>query len=327
MIKLVNNSERNFRILNLTDPQLKTEEWDQNNQTGRIFKKTVETLIERVAPDLITLSGDLSYADDFQSYKNFADYFDSFKIPWTCCFGNHDNQDGDEPMQRVIDEYMKHEYFLFEKCDLSLGNSNFVILVEKNGKNAEGVFLMDTHDRVPYKKDDCGKNQAWGKLTQAQLDWYKDNISELEKIGCKESILITHIPINGYLEAAKAAFKNPQPDKSVKLKDSYDSQIWNEGYEDSYGVLHEPISAYPEDEGAFDLICKLGSTKNIICGHNHVNNWVVKYNGVRFIFGTKTGCGSYWEPEINGGTVLEIGGNGVVSVGHEYIDVSDILKD
>jgi len=325
MIKLINNSERDFCLLNLTDPQLKIEEWDENNQTGKIFKKTVETLIERVSPDLITLSGDLSYADDFSSYKKFADYFDAFKIPWTCCFGNHDNQDGDEPMQRVIDEYMKHEHFVFERCESSLGNSNFVVLIEKNGKSAEGIFLMDTHDRVPYKKDDCGKNQAWGYLIPEQLDWYKERVLELEKVGCNDTTLITHIPINAYLSAATAAFKNPQPDKSVKLSDSYSSKMWNEGYEDSYGVLHEPISAYPEDEGAFDLICKLGSTKNSLCGHNHVNNWVVKYKGVRFIFGTKTGCGSYWEPEINGGTVLKINEDGVLSVNHEYVDVSEFL--
>jgi beta-galactosidase GanA len=68
-----------------------------------------------------------------------------------------------------------------------------------------------------------------------------------------------------------------------------------------------------------------GSTKNIICGHNHVNNWVVKYDGVRFIFGTKTGSGSYWEPEINGGTVFTIDENGVESVRHEYVDISEFL--
>lgn len=325
MIKLTNNTERDFRVLNLTDPQLKAEEWDENNQTGKIFRKTVETLIERVAPDLITLSGDLSYAGDFVSYKNFADYFDSFKIPWTCCFGNHDNQDGDEAVQKIIDEYMKHEFFVFEKCDLSLGNSNFVILIEKNGKPSEGIILMDTHDRVYYKENDCGINQAWGKLTPEQLAWYSESITELEKIGCKDTTLITHIPINAYFLAANAAFKNPQPDKSIKLSDSYGNDIWNEGYENSYGVLHEPISAYPEDEGAFDLICKLGSTKNIVCGHNHVNNWVVKYNGVRFIFGTKTGSGSYWESDINGGTVLTVNENGVVSTSHEYVDVSELL--
>jgi len=325
MIKLASKKNQDFRLLNLTDPQLKIDEWDKDNQTGKIFKKTVETLIERVSPDLITLSGDLSYADDFASYKKFADYFDSFKIPWTCCFGNHDNQDGDEAVQKIIDEDMKHEFFVFEKCDSSLGNSNSVILIEKNGKSAEGIILMDTHDRVYYKENDCGINQAWGYLTPEQLSWYEERVSELKESGCNDTTLITHIPINAYLLAAKAAFKNPKPDKLVKLNDSYGSDIWNKGYEDSYGVLHEPISAYPEDEGAFDLICKLGSTKNIICGHNHVNNWVVKYNGVRFIFGTKTGMGSYWEPEINGGTVLSINENGVVSVNHEYVDVSELL--
>ncbi len=325
MIKLTNDSKRDFRLLNLTDPQLKIEEWDANNQTGQIFRKTVETLIERVSPHLITISGDLSYADDFASYKKFADYFDSFKIPWTCCFGNHDNQDGDEAVQKVVDEYMKHPFFVFEKCDSSLGNSNCVILIEKNGKNAEGVILMDTHDRVPYKENSCGINQAWGNLTPQQLDWYKARVLELKEMGCNDTTLITHIPINAYLLAAEAAFKKPEPDKSIKLCDTYGPDIWNEGYEDSYGVLHEPISAYPEDEGAFDCICKLGSTKNIICGHNHVNNWVVKYEGVRFIFGTKTGSGSYWEPEINGGTVLNINENGVVSVNHEYVDVLEFL--
>lgn len=325
MIKITNNKKGDFRLLNLTDPQLKIEEWEEDNQAGKIFKKTVETLINRVSPDLITLSGDLSYAEDFDSYKKFADYFDSFKIPWTCCFGNHDNQDGDEPVQKIIDEYMKHEFFTFEKCDSSLGNSNCIVLIEKNGKNAAGVILMDTHDRVYYKENSCGINEAWGYLTPEQLDWYSDRIFELKNIGCNDTILITHIPINAYMSAAKAAFKNPVPDKSIKLKDSYSADIWNEGYEDSYGVFHEPISAYPEDEGAFDLILKLGSTKNIVCGHNHVNNWVVKYNGVRFIFGTKTGNGSYWEPEINGGTVLSINENGVATVNHEYVDVSEFL--
>ena len=138
-------------------------------------------------------------------------------------------------------------------------------------------------------------------------------------------MLITHIPINAYLAAAQAAFKNNRPDKSVTLAESYGADCWNKGYEDSYGAYHEPISAYPEDEGAFGLICKLGSTKNVVCGHNHINNWVVNYGGVRFIFGTKTGIGSYFEPEINGGTALYVNQKGVCSVHHEYVDISGLL--
>lgn len=324
MLKIKKKVNDNFHILNLTDPQLKCDEWE-NNTTGAIFKKTVEVLIQRVKPDLITISGDLSYAGDYESYKSFADYFDSFKIPWTCCFGNHDNQDGDVPVNKVLDEYMTHDYFLFEKCDPSLGNTNVAILVEVGGKNAEGVILMDTHDRVPYKSDECGKNLAWAGLTPEQLNWYADRIKELDDLGCRDTTLITHIPINAYLDAAKAAFKDPRENKTISLSDSYGPDIWNSGYEESYGVWHEPISAYPEDEGAFSLITKLGSTKTILCGHNHVNNWVVKYKGVKFVFATKTGSGSYWEPEINGGTVISVNENGVCSVKHEYVDVSEYL--
>ncbi|MBO4733571.1 MAG: metallophosphoesterase [Clostridia bacterium] len=325
MIKLAHNKNRDFCLLNLTDPQLKAQEWDEGNKTGNIFKKTVETLIRRVSPDLITLSGDLSYAGDFESYKNFANYFDSLKIPWTCCFGNHDNQDGDGFVQKVVDEYLKHEFFAFERCDSSLGNSNLALLIEKNGKSACGIILMDTHDRVPYIRDECGKNLAWAGLTPKQLAWYGERIAEFKKAGCNDTVLIVHIPINAYLAAAKAAFKNAVPDKTVTLSDSYGKDIWKKGYENSYGVFHEPISAYPEDEGAFDLICRLGSTKNIVCGHNHINNFVVEYNGVRFIFGTKTGIGSYFEPEINGGTVIGINENGVCSVRHEYVNINNIL--
>ena len=322
MIKL-SKTNGDFRILNITDPQLKYEEWE--NPTGKVFKKTVETLTERVKPDFITLSGDISYAGDYESYKKFADYFDSFKIPWTCCFGNHDNQDGDEPVQKVLDEYLRHEYFAFEKCDPSLGNTNVAVLIEVNGKNAEGVILMDTHDRVPYKSDECGKNLAWAGLTPEQLEWYAERIKEFDDLGCRDTTLITHIPINAYLDVAKAAFKDPRHDKSVSLADSYGAGIWNPGFEESFGIWHEPISAYPEDEGAFALISKLGSTKTILCGHNHVNNWVVKYNGIRFVFATKTGNGSYWEPEINGGTVICVNENGVSSVDHEYVDVSSLI--
>ncbi|MBQ7248043.1 MAG: metallophosphoesterase [Lachnospiraceae bacterium] len=321
MIRLSMETDRDIRILNLTDPQLTAGEWEKGNRTGDAFRYTVGTLIERVRPDLITVSGDLSYAGDYVSYRNYADYFDDLGIPWTCCFGNHDNQGGDEPVRRVLDEFMKRKTFVFEKCDPALGNSNFVILIEKNGKAAEGIILMDTHDRIPYKADMCGKNEAWAGLTPEQLAWYRDRIAELKEAGCRDSTLIIHTPIYAYIEAAGAAFVNPVPEKG---EPDYGFAGWNPGYEDSFGFYHEIISAYPEDEGAFELIHRLGSTGNVISGHDHMNNWAVRYRGVRLIFGTKTGIGSYGESAINGGTVLTVDENGVKDVRHEYVDLDGL---
>lgn len=35
----------------------------------------------------------------------------------------------------------------------------------------------------------------------------------------------------------------------------------------------------------FDAVLRLGSTKGIFCGHDHLNNWSVEYKGVRLTYG------------------------------------------
>ena len=40
----------------------------------------------------------------------------------------------------------------------------------------------------------------------------------------------------------------------------------------------------------------------------------------------KTGMGCYWAPDLNGGTVLKIDSDGVKSIYHEYVDVSEFLE-
>lgn len=102
------------------------------------------------------------------------------------------------------------------------------------------------------------------------------------------------------------------------------SSIWNPGYETSVGVQHENICSYAEDDGVFSVLQALGSTKHMIAGHDHVNNWIIDYKGIKLIYGLKSGCGCYWDPVLNGGTVLTIGQNGVKEVRQEYVDASGI---
>ena len=57
MITLKKSPDRDFLILNLTDPQLGNDEWDENHKNYKILTTTIRTLIERERPDLITVSG------------------------------------------------------------------------------------------------------------------------------------------------------------------------------------------------------------------------------------------------------------------------------
>ena len=91
-------------------------------------------------------------------------------------------------------------------------------------------------------------------------------------------------------------------------------------------MRYEEICSYPEDEGAFAVIRELGSTRHIVCGHDHVNNFVIPYKGVKCIYSLKAGAGCYWNPRLNGGTVLRISDKGVTDIWHEYVDPTPYMK-
>ena len=183
---------------------------------------------------------------------------------------------------------------------------------------------MDTHNRIKYINKDGNLDWGWGKLYAEQIEWYKEQICTLKRLGCKETTVITHQPIYAYRYAIEAALKEGTDRKSVTIKQSYDGSCWNEGYKDSFGVNYEDVCCHLEDDHFFDTVTELGSTKHFIAGHDHVNCSSISYKGVRFTYGLKTGMGAYWRPDMNGGTVLTVGEHGITDVHHEFVDVSDI---
>lgn len=325
MITLQKKRGKDFKILNLTDPQLGVEEWAEGHMNRAILTYTITELVKAVDPDLITITGDLAWAGHDEAYDAFADFLDSFDRPWAPVWGNHDNQGGTEIVDAVATRYLAHPLCVYEKGDPVLGNGNYVIAIEENGKVVEGVIMMDSHDRMPYTAADGTESLEWAKLIPEQLVWYREQIEKLEKLGCHDTTLMMHIPIYAYRQAWEAA-ANPNIDHaSVKPENSMDCANWNEGYTDSFGVKYEGICSYPADEGMMAVITELGSTKHILCGHDHINNFIIRYKGVNLIYSLKTGIGCYWNPILNGGTVLRVTEDGVSEVWHRYVNVSEIL--
>ncbi len=325
MITLKTTVEK-FNILNLSDPQLNNSQWcNEVSPEREILKTTVSELIQKTKPQLITVSGDVAYGNHHKGYEGFADFIDTFGIPWAPIFGNHDNEQGEESVLKAVDIFKAHKNCLFEDCDPSLGIGNYVVAVEKNGKIIEGIILMDSHDRVPYTDKSGETELKWDHLHRRQFDWYEQQVNALKNMGCNDTVIITHIPLPTYRRAADAAFL-PDIDRSeIALKQSYEGLCWQDGYKNSFGLQRENICCYPDEDGFFDLVKRLGSTKNIIAGHDHVNNTVIVFEGIRLIYSLKCGAGCYWDPQLNGGTVLAIDDNGVNRVWHEYVNVSDLI--
>ena len=103
MITLKKSDSKDFVILNITDMQMNPSDWNEGDKAGQSVVHTISTLVDRVKPDLITVTGDIAngYAefedsDPYNSiwnsvYRNFTDFMDSFRIPWAPVSGNHDH--------------------------------------------------------------------------------------------------------------------------------------------------------------------------------------------------------------------------------------------
>ncbi len=332
MFRFQKQEGKDFVVLNLTDVQLCECQWDKNDpnydNAFDILDRTVRELVSCVKPDLITVTGDISSADQKKAYLPFGRYLDQFGIPWCLTWGNHDQQEGLDFCRDVVADYRENcSHFLHEDGDPALGNGNFIIEIGKGDKPVHALFMIDSHNCV-YLPDENGDPKfAYDKLNEAQIDWYKEQTAQLIEKGCTHSSMLMHIPIYAYNEAWEAAFDGKLDPTSISLEQSYDEACWNEGYKDSFGVRYEGICSYPQEDGVFAAIKQAGITQNIIAGHDHVDNFVILYQGVNFIYGTKTGKGCYWNKDLNGGTVLSIDDAGETKVRHAYVDVSDLLKE
>lgn len=332
-MKILNKQEdKDFIVLNITDPQLRTSEWDENNNCKKILEYTVDSLIQKIKPDLITVSGDISWGKgEFDAYKNFADLIDSYNIPWAPVWGNHDNG-GNEVIEEIEKLYLTYPNCIYEKGDPALGNGNYIIAVKQGDKTVEGIFMMDTHssNNITLLDRFCEPQvfKSYASLTSEQLVWYSKEVENLKKENCMDSTLIIHIPLYGYREAFLAATEDEyRAPKKISLNDSYNGIGWKNEYKDKcFGVNREGIASSNYDDGVLDVLSEYGHTKHVIAGHEHVNNFSIPYKGIRLTYATKTGKGCYWDPDLNGGTVLTITKNGVSNLRHEYVDVSHLIE-
>ena len=332
MLTIQKTSGKDFVILNLTDPQMNNAEWAPGHSAYKILKYTTEQLIEKVRPDLITVSGDISWgADHYDSYRNFAEFMESFGVPLAPVWGNHDDEDGADVVEEVADLYLTYPHCLYEKGDPKLGNGNYVITVREGEKIVSALFMMDTHaknNRVLLDKK-CVETPlpSYASLTFFQLVWYREQAEILKKLGCTDSALIVHIPLYCYREAffdaTEEEFREPG---KVSIADSYQGIGWKDAYKSTcFGVNREGIASSNYDDGVLEVLLDCALTSHVIAGHEHINNFSIPYRGIRLTYATKIGPGCYWNPDLNGGTVLTVDGNGIRELHHEYVDVSHLL--
>ena len=179
-------------------------------------------------------------------------------------------------------------------------------------------------------EDDCNKHigsvkvgKSYAALDYTQMDWYEWVLKGNQKVNeengfiensMPESTCLFHIAINEFYDAYKqwlTAIKN----NDVAGVEAMQAE--------GRMRMNEMIGSGTMNTGMFAKMKELGSTKNVIVGHDHVNDYSLVYQGIRLTYGVKTGNKCYWvgDGTMNGGTKLTISAGGKASsVKQVYID-------
>lgn len=285
---------KDFVILNFTDMHF--ADYDYRAFTAFLASATMKRLVKKVQPDLITVTGDIVCTDSTVfAVKRITDLMNSFGIPWAPVFGNHDAE-GNCDANYLADIMLQSPYCLFKKGDPAMGCGNYIINICEGDKVVNSLIMMDTHR---------------SHLNETQIEWYKWAAKGIQSVTGEqtETTVFYHIPNAQYQYAYDAAWDS-------------ETGTWIDGFAAS-GECNEKIccprdaDGNPVDNGFFAAVKEIGTTKNIFCGHEHLNNFSILYEGVRMTYTLKVGMASGFKAGFNGGTKIVISDSGV-SFEHLY---------
>lgn len=292
--------DKDFVILNLADVQIC--DFD-SIKTKKNIHNEISFLVDKVKPDLITLTGDQTWSNEnLLSLRQLIGWLDGYKIPYAPVFGNHDygntQNSSTAELNYCCDLYESSKYCLFNRGPSNLGSlGNYVINIMEDDKIYKTLYMIDSG----YED----------KISNQQIEWFKWNADGIKSVNggnYVDSICFMHKPLPEYSDAYYGLLHNNVDIEKIGEVYKYDSLS---------GSLQN---------GFFDIAKQCG-IKDIVCGHQHANNFTLKYQDVRLTFALKTGqlIGYYNDGTINlnGATSFILGND--VEIINNYVDPNDFF--
>lgn len=279
-----------FKILNTTDMHL-DEDYALND-------KSLQNFINQVRdekPDLVIFTGDviLSKYQQIDAIQ-FAEMMERLGVYWAYAFGNHEARAEKEYFKYLIFKSISdypHCLSKFGRKEL-FGYGNFIVnIMNSETELRESLVFFDSgRDMIAShrKNDGVPENipDGYDYIKPSQISWYTEEITKLKKAyGKVESMLYLHIPIKEYEE--------------VFALNEDGAYVPTGKAEILYGRMFESVGSSPYNSGLFEAMKKNGS-QAIFAGHDHVNDWAAKYEGIWLVYNQYASYNAYGLWDYNG---------------------------
>lgn len=279
-------TDDNFKVVQLTDVHIGAGFLSIKKDSMAI--NAVAAMLTEEKPDLVIVTGDIAYPVPFQagtfnnksSAKLFADLMEKLGVYWCPVFGNHDTEAYSYYTREQISKfYSKEEYkhCLFQAGPEEVdGYGNQVINVKNSkGEITQSLFLLDSHSYVDG--DYLGIMWKYDTIHENQVQWYESTLNNLAAENnnvMPKSLAFFHIAVPEYKTAWDEYVANGcQDTENVKYYYGKAGETGNVIYSSEYNY------------GFFDKVKELGSTQGMFCGHDHLNNFSIDYQGIRLTYG------------------------------------------
>lgn len=283
-----------FKILQLADIQIGS--MAQMAQT----RARIQEAVDATEPDLILLTGDnVEGQIGGAILKALGQFIDSFGIPWAPIYGNHDGE-GSYDLNWQGDVYESFAHCLFEKGPVTLyGVGNYAFNLTENGKIVYSFILFDSGAWRIYT-DGSG---AYDFIKEDQIAWYDWYVR-----GVSEAVYGEFDPAAGKVVPSVCALHIPLPEYEYAMRDYVDDQGVGAPpqVDGNTGENREKVCCPPINSGLFERARELGSTQAFIAGHDHLNNSVIRYEGIELAYGYKVTQNSYHDDQVLGYSLITL---------------------
>jgi len=259
------NRDGTFKIVQFTDLHC-------GPVLDRATSKLMRKVIEKEKPNLVILTGDIidkkckKEKDIRDTIEAIALIMEKKKIPWCIIFGNHDDEKGIMSKEEMMNLYMSYSHNISSpgpRDIAGVGNYNLLVKSSKTNKVIFNIYLLDSGTYAP--KEIGG--YSW--IDFSQIQWYRKISEELRKEHNNPlpSLMFIHIPLPEFKE------------------------LWNRGK--AKGNKNKNECPAKINSGLFASLLEMQDVKGVFAGHDHINDYVGDYYGIKLGYCPATGHKGY----------------------------------